>query len=120
MAAGPRALSVHFPAVKIDKPVDGLQYVLKILSRRQLHVLSQNLRLPFLIRAIEDIIEVVASHMDLEAAPYAASGRPPNRVRVPAPGQIFFLNGAVRDILSISATEYDKNLLLISQSQALS
>ena len=66
MAAGPRALSVHFPAVKIDKPVDGLQYVLKILSRRQLHVLSQNLRLPFLIRAIEDIIEVVASHINLK------------------------------------------------------
>ena len=56
MAAGPRALSVHFPAVKIDKPVNGIQYILKILLGRQVDVGPQNLFFPVPERAVKYII----------------------------------------------------------------
>ena len=45
-----------FPAVKIDKPVNGIQYILKILLGRQVDVGPQNLFFPVPERAVKYII----------------------------------------------------------------
>lgn len=78
-----------FPAVKIRKAVNAIQYVGKLVPGGQFDILLQYLPFLLFIASVKNIVEVVASHMDLEQLHIFASGRPPNRVRVPAPGQIF-------------------------------
>ena len=55
-----------FPAVKIRKAVNAIQYVGKLVPGGQFDILLQYLPFLLFIASVKNIVEVVASHMDLE------------------------------------------------------